>query len=389
MLAEKRGWFVLFPTGLVGDIWWDEVGMANITALIRRIKTKFNVDDDRVYIGGFSDGGSAGYLYAMTMPTDFAAFFVLNGHMGIGSEDGSLPIYATNLFNSPIFVTTTNKDQHYLTSQMERTITMATRSGAKIFYRPLEGGHDFNDIKGELPAIFDFFEQHPRISFSDTIIWETAKDEFGRCRWLAIDDVTIDDPAPWYVDYNIALVDSSITLGIVTADTFFGYGAMIDSIIGGSFAEQRLSLERGDIITMANDNNISNVNDLTQFESSLKHGDRVSLLFKRGFNGLGVISRIPLPRKYLLFKRELPSAVVKATYRDNWFDIQGSRLGAFRIMIHPEMVDLSKNVVVVLNGEKIFNDRVMPDIAYMLHCFLANRDKELLFVNELSLRPTK
>ncbi len=386
-LAEKRGWFVLFPMGQAGATWWDEVGMTNVMTLVRRVKIDFNIDDDRVYLGGFSDGGSAAFLFAMTMPTDFAAFLALNGHMGVGSEDGGLPTYSANLFNSPILATTTDRDQLYPTSQMERAIVMAKKAGAKIFYRRMAGEHDFNAIRGELPAIFDYLEQHPRNSYPDTIIWETAIRGFGVCKWLAIDEVTVDDPAPWYVDYNIAMVDSSITLGIMPADTFSGNGVMVAGVLPDGYADKRLGLQSGDVIFWANDQSISNLDDLNKFKSTLKHGDRVAIRVKRSINELVMVSRFPAPRNYLLFKRESPSAVAKAVYKDNRFEIEGSRVGAFRILINPDMIDLNKNVVVNFNGEKMYDDRVAPDIGYMLRDYLANRDRRLVFVNEISLRP--
>ena len=180
-------------------------------------------------------------------------------------------------------------------------------------------------------------------------------------------------------------------MGIVPADTFSGYGVQVASVVAGSFAEKRLTLQEGDIIIRGNDLNISNLDDLNKFKSSLEHGDRVAIRIKRGirnnYNELVMVSRIPPPRNYLLFKRELPSAEVKAVYKDNHFDIQGSRVGVFRILVDPEMIDINKNIVVMFNGRKIFDDRITPDIAYTLHNFLSNRDRKLVFVNEVRLSP--
>jgi predicted esterase len=387
--SEKRGWFVLFPMGQAGATWWDEVGMTNVMTLLRTTKIDFNIDDDRVYLGGFSDGGSAGFLFAMTMPTDFAAFVALNGQMGVGSEDGGLPTYATNFYNSHIFATTTDRDQLYPTYQMERTIAMAKKAGAKIYYRRLEGEHDFNAIAGELPALFDYLEKHPRKSFPDTIVWETAVKGFGVCKWLAIDDITIDEPASWYVDYNVGLVDSSIAIGFQPADTFSGPGVMVAALADGDYLARRIGLRPGDVIIGGNEIAISNADDLVKLKATLRRGADVMLIVLRGVNELVLRGSMPAPKNYFLFNREQPSAVAKASFSNNRFDIQGSRVGAFRILINPEMIDLSKNVVVIFNGKKIFDDRVAPDIAFMLRDFLANRDRKLVFVNELNLRPVK
>ena len=386
-LAEKRGWFVLFPMGQAGATWWDEVGMANILTLVRTAKIDFNIDDDKIYLGGFSDGGSAAFLFAMTMPTDFAAFLALNGHMGVGSEDGDLPTYATNLFNSHIFATTTDKDQLYPTAQMERAITMAKKAGARIYYLRLQGEHDFNAVKGELPAIFDYLEQNPRNSSPDTIIWETAVKGFGVCKWLAIDEVTIDEPAPWYVDYNIALVDSTIAIGFQPADTFSGPGVMVAALANGNFLARRIGLHPNDIIVGGNGLPIAGIKDVDKFKATLRRGDEVTLTVKRGAGEVVLKGTMPAPKNYFLFKRDQPSAVIKASFSNNRFDIQGSRVGAFRILLSPDLVDLNGNITVIFNGEKIFDAHVAPDIEYMLRDFLANRDRKLVYVNEVRLRP--
>ncbi|UCH79430.1 MAG: hypothetical protein JSU81_05620, partial [Candidatus Coatesbacteria bacterium] len=77
--ARKHGWLVLYPFGQKDATWWDEVGMANLRNLLRTVKREYNVDDDRVYMAGFSDGASAAFCWAMVEPTDFAAFVALNG----------------------------------------------------------------------------------------------------------------------------------------------------------------------------------------------------------------------------------------------------------------------------------------------------------------------
>jgi pimeloyl-ACP methyl ester carboxylesterase len=388
-LAEKYGWFVLFPMGQAEATWWDEVGMTNILTLIRTAKIDFNIDDDKVYLGGFSDGASAAFLFAMTMPTDFAAFLALNGHMGVGSEDGDLPTYAANFINSSIYATTTDKDQLYPTAQMERTIALASKAGAKIYYRRLEGEHNINDVKGELPAIFDLLEKRPRNSFPDTIIWEAAVAGFGVCKWLAIDEVTIDEPAGWYVDYNIAMVDSSITIGFQPADSFSGAGVMVAALADGDYLAKRIGLKSGDIIVKGNDSTITNMEDLTRFKNTLHRGGDVSMTIKRGGNEMLLQGRMPAPENYFLFYRKHPSAVIKASFSNNQFDIQGSRVGAFRILLNPDMVDLNKNVTVIFDGEKIFDARVAPDIKYILRDYLTNRDRKLVFANEVKLRPAK
>lgn len=112
-LAEERTWVMIFPMGQDGATWWDKVGMANIRDQLRLAKRRYNIDDDRVWMTGFSDGGSGSFSFAMLQPSDFAAFVPLNGHMGVASLAGDLPTYAPNLANAPLHVINTDLDGLY------------------------------------------------------------------------------------------------------------------------------------------------------------------------------------------------------------------------------------------------------------------------------------
>jgi predicted esterase len=382
--AEERGWLVLFPFGQKGAAWFDEVGMGNVLKQIRTIKMHFNVDDDRVYLSGLSDGASAAFLLAMIMPDDFAAFVALNGSMGVGSEDGGFATYAPNMANTYIYATNADRDQYYPTAQMERAIGMAERAGAHILYRRLTGDHIGSVAALDYGPIFDYLEQHPRAPFPATVVWEAATPEFGLCKWLAIDEVTVDDAAPWYIDHNVALVDSTISIGLIPVETFPGPGVMVASMSNKDCVARQSGLEPGDIILAGNNIPIDGLADLNKLKATLRHGADVALKVMRGERELLLQGRVPSPRNYFVFQRQAPSAVLKAWYKDNRFEVESSRVGAFRLFVSPSMIALDRNVLVILNGKKIFEARIEPDIAYMLHHFLSSRDRKAILVNQIT-----
>jgi predicted esterase len=385
--AEKRGWLVLFPFGQEKATWWDEVGMSNVLNEIRAVKSTCNVDDNRVYLSGLSDGASGTFLFSMVHPDYFAAYVAINGSMGGASEDGGLSIYATNMARSHYYVTNADRDRYYPTAQMERTITMAQRAGADISYYKLIGEHVPTMQAIEYRPIFDFLAQYARTVTPDSIIWETAVPQFGQYRWLGIDEVTVDEPAPWYVDYNVSLVDSSTSIGIQTSDTFSGPGIMVASLSGGDCLSRKIGLKPADILLGGNGVAIDSVPDLAKYRKTLKRGAEATMMIKRGNEPMTLHGRMPVPRNYFIFNRTQPSAEIKATYANNRFDLQGSRVGAFHLMISPKMVDVSRNVVVLFNGKQIFDGRIEPDIPFMLKSYLANRDRSMLFLNQVTFRP--
>jgi len=384
-LAEKHGWLVLFPFGQAGATWWDEVGMENIRNLVRTVKRECNVDDDRVWMGGFSDGGSASFLHAMVDPTDYAAFVALNGHMGVGSLDGNLPTYAPNFFNTHIYAITTDRDELYPSHKMRVLIDMARHAGGKILYRQHEGSHELSYGSEELPLIASFLERHPRDPFPTRIIYETADRQFGLCRWFAIDRVTTDEPARWHIDYNAALVDDRVTIGFFPDDSYKGSGVKLGRIVEGDTPARRLGLQPGDVIVRAGTKPINTLEDLSAFKAGVQRGDAIELTVKRGEEELVLKGKIPEPENYYVFKREQPSAMVRVSFSANRVDIEASRVGAFRILVHPDLIRLEQNLVVRVNWRVVYDARVKPDIDYLLRNFIENRDRRLLYIAEVKI----
>jgi predicted esterase len=383
--AAREGWLALFPFGCLGATWWDEAGMANVRSLVRAVKRECNVDDDRVWLGGFSDGASAAFLYAMVAPDDYAAFVALNGHMGVGSLDGNLPTYAPNMANTPVYAVTTFDDPLYPSRVMRRTIDMARSAGADILYRELPGTHDFDYADEELPRIAAFLKGHPRDRFPSRIVWEVAAPEYGACRWLAVDAVTVDDAAPWHADFNVALPDDRVSVGFFPDWSYEGEGVLVGGLSEGDTAARDLRLAPGDVIVAGGGRTVRSGDDLEDYKATLARGGPISLTVMRNGRMLVLEGRIPDVAFYNCFKRDRPSALARASFSANRVDVEASRVGALRILVHPDMFRLDRNVVVAVNGEVVFDAPVVPDVGFMLENFVGNRDRSLLYVAEVAI----
>jgi poly(3-hydroxybutyrate) depolymerase len=381
--AQEHGWLVLYPFGQEGATWWDEVGMVNIRNLLRTVKREYNVDDDRVYMAGFSDGASAAFCWAMVEPTDFAAFVALNGHLGVGSLDGDLATYAPNFFNTPTYVTTTFDDRLYPSARMRGTIEMARRAGGDLFYRELAGRHDSDDVRSERPAIARFLARHPRDPLPAKIVWETASAEFGRCRWFQIDEVAKGEAAPWHEDYNASLTDDRITVGFVRED-FEGPGVKVGTVLEDTVAEE-IGLEPDDLLIGADGREIGGMDDLNAWKETVSRGDEATFRVNRDGQELTLTGRFPPPEDYFIFKRERPSARADASFAANRLALRASRLGAFTVYVHPDMVNLAENLIISVNGDVVFDAEVKPDVAFMLENFLAHRDRKALYVTAVKV----
>jgi len=384
-LAQEQGWAVIFPMGQEGATWWDKVGIENVLAQVRRMKTRYNIDDDRVWMSGFSDGGSGSFGFAMLRPTDFAAFVPLNGHMGVPNLAGELPTFPRTLQNSRLHVINTDLDGLYPAATMRGTIEMVHASGAALGYREYHGiGHHFGYAEEELARIARFLLRHPRDPFPVRIVWESADGDFGRCHWLQIASVMPRDRAPWHTSVNMILTDERITIGFQVDDGFGGDGVKVASLSEGETLARDLDLRPGDVIVRGGGGDrIHDLEALNAFKAKLARGENVQLTVRRDGADVVLTGRLPEVSTYYAFEERRPSAAARALFTANHLTVETSRLGTLTFWIHPDMVQLSQELVIEVDGTERFRGTVEPDLGFLLRNYLQERDRRLLFVSQV------
>jgi predicted esterase len=381
-LARDRSWLVAYPMGQQGATWFDPVGMENLREIVRTVKRTRNVDDDRVWMAGFSDGGSAAFLHAMADPNDYGAFLALNCHMGVGSHIGKIDTFAVNFANTPVYVMTSDRDALYATAKMRPSIEMAIAAGGRILFRQFSGAHDLRHVHPELANLGDYLERHPRDPFPGRIVWETGDPErFGLCRWLRIDAVSDAPRAPWHEDHNATVAEDRVTIGFNHAE-HEGEGVKVAKVIEGTFAE-KAGLAAGDVIVRMNGAHVRNLDDLNAAKAKVARGDPVELVVLRDGEETTLAGNLPPVERYWILHRERRSALARATFSANRVVVEASRIGALRVLVHPALVNLDERLVVTVNGEKLFDDYVEPDAEYLVRNYLENRDRTLLWVAEV------
>jgi polyhydroxybutyrate depolymerase len=97
-LADRRGFLVVYPRAVGGRYDVDAPGGRNpevrfVQALLARLRTRFPVDDARVFATGFSNGAALCYRLAEAMPGTFAALAPVAGYLprGLPGPKGALP----------------------------------------------------------------------------------------------------------------------------------------------------------------------------------------------------------------------------------------------------------------------------------------------------------
>lgn len=204
---------VVFPRAWSTSEWWTSKQVNNISRVLDRVKRTYNVDESRVYVMGFSDGGTGVYYLAMRAATPWAACVPLHGQPSVLANprirvEGQL--YAGNLVNCPLHIVNGGRDHLYPIEAVVPFLEMFRRAGARVDFQPYpQAGHDMSWWPEERPRLEAFLARHPRVAHPEQISWETERtDRDNRFRWLTIDrlgasgsdspleDVNVFSPAP-------------------------------------------------------------------------------------------------------------------------------------------------------------------------------------------------
>ncbi len=390
-LCEQNGWILAFPLVRFDCVWWNAAGMDHIQWLIREMKRGYNIDDDRVAIGGFSDGGSGSYHLAMTRPTDFAVFFPWSGHMAVGGLDGGWQLYVANMQNRPVYATNGGVDQLYPTDKMLPMIRTAINAGANLTLTAYDTAkHDDSYLKYEMENIANRVNHTYRQPFAPTLYWEASDLRVGSVDWLSITEFdTLLPKAEWQKEYNCQLRDDRVTIGFMP-DTKSEGGIKVASVMEDTgSAATKAGLKKDDLIVKLDDFPIGNYQDLSKARASKKRGDKFTLTVMRDGKELILKTGFPPVTEYAAFPYTHPSGAVRAVRMGNRFELSTSRIKKLSLYLHPEMINFDQPVVIVANGKTIYEGKVQQDIKFMVKQVAQNRDRRLIWRAKIDLDLSK
>lgn len=385
--AEEMGFALLFPLAKDDCVWWSETGEANILEQIRFLKTSYNIDDDKVYLSGFSDGGSGSFHFGFKLPDTFAGIYPLNGMISVSAYETGNPSYIPNLENRYLRVVNTDEDGLYPAERTRLTMDLAISAGANINYREYWGyGHDWGYFGEDMPLMLNDMIKRSRDMFHSKIYWETYCSEYGSCDWLEITEIdTTAAKAEWQKEYNVQLPDTRISFGFYHDEEFKGEGVEIKEVIEGSLAEE-MGLQKEDVIFMMDEEEVLNIEDLSRLKSEKHRGEEVSLNILRHGEIELIEGAFPDTMYYSTFFYNRKSGAVKGYYCGNVFTLQTSQVKEFKIKIHPDMVNMDIPVKVIVNGVKRYDGKIEYDRDVIRESILKTRDRKGGKVNEIVIR---
>ena len=379
--------FYLQPKGTSQAMWFDPVGSDNVLKGIREVCRRYPIDTNRIYLGGFSDGGHGAYYFSAAHPTPFAGFLPLNGFPLLAQSKG-LQMHLRNMTNKPMYVVATGKD-FYPLNVIQATVDMLKKLGAPLEYRlykqmphaPLYLTED-----NELPRITRWLKRTVREPYPRELVWETADlQRLAGLHWLRIErigQVGNNHPFP---DVNATAGGGRVRLGIHVDADFQGKGVRVERL-AETYIAKAIGIRPGDVIVGIDAKPIATREDLQKILAGKSHDDPIRVtVARRGGKSLTLIGRFPPDNRRRAFPRSQPYGSIRARRSGNRFDVRVQNVEVFKLLLGPEMVNFAEPVTVTVNGETVFEKKVTPSLATALRWARRLADPAQVYTAELSI----
>lgn len=185
--ASESGYLVVYPHA--GGYWWDPGVPEMVEALIGEVMRTFNVDADRVYLSGLSNGGTGTYYYATLWPHRFTAAV---SAMGAGQSrfeaaDAPPPPFPGNASHLPfLFLHGEEDDVIPADATLQTARLMHFREAALEVHVFPRRGHELLLGTGEDGRTFEFLERHGGRPSPRKLDFRTRSPSYGRHYWVDV-----------------------------------------------------------------------------------------------------------------------------------------------------------------------------------------------------------
>lgn len=205
--AAKHEVIMVYPHANREYNWlFPDKGFSIIPGILSQIKEIINVDDNKIFISGHSNGASGSFSYAVKEPSYFAGFYGFNTQPIVRTGD----TFLMNLKNRSFFNVSTDHDYYYppdandsldlIMKEMEIDYQDHRYNGFPHWFP------QFNESESAFRMLFEDLQKRKRDPFQKTLFWECDDTTYGRCDWLQIIKLdTLDATQDWNTHINFAI----------------------------------------------------------------------------------------------------------------------------------------------------------------------------------------
>jgi len=379
-VAAEKGYLVLMPHGDGDATWWSETGHANIMAALRWVKRNYNVDENRVFATGFSNGADGSYWLAMNDPTPWAGFVPMYGSLDVVAYTTHFS-YPRNMVNRPLFACNGEYDSVYPAWEVFLYIRQLRGFDVPIRWATYPTMHTFDFFSQEREPTMEFFATTVRDGTPNRVVWETGDSTFGRCDWIRIDEIA-------NVGNNEAFAEQTLVWDRVLVDPGIRISGTDDqgahvAAVEPHTAAEIAGLTAGDVVVRINGKHASLARTLLSSMVGLGPGDSMVFEILRG-DVLQTLSAI-LPEPKAICRSADLIAIIDAHVEGNTINVRARNAGQYTVFLSSEQFDFASPVTVTTNGDVSFQDLVEPDLRGMLVQFARDLDRTRVYEASLQI----
>jgi predicted esterase len=394
-LASSADEISVFPTGWADAMWWSATQVDSIARMLDRLKRRYNIDENRIYLTGVSDGGTGVYFFAFKDTTPWASFLPLIGDMTVLTAASLRPdgeLFPGNAANKPFFIVSAGRDRLYPAHVVQIYADHLRRLGSTVEFRVQpESEHSVSWWPEERPAFEEFVLEHPREPLPDRISWQTERvDRYNRAHWLIIDRLGSVAGESRLPDSNQIQRGQEYDFGL-RINSGVDRGRRVHDVVADSSAFA-IGLRVGDRLVEINGEPVMTGRDVFEGMQRWELGALLRFVVERAGKRLvldgvfnpALVEVPPAP----IFRRSKPSGRVDLIRRGNVVEASTEGVRAFTLLLSPSLFDFRKPVTVIANGRTVYAGLVEPSAATMLKWAARDNDRTMVFGAELAIELT-
>lgn len=175
---------VLCPTYPMGA-WWSRPAEEMVLALIDQVRERYNIDSDRVFLAGLSNGAIGAYMIGMFYPDRFAGLIPIAGsitprYMHFLVNLRNTPVYMIQGAHDPIFPIQLSRRVHKILSDMKYPVRYREHGERGTAH----GGHFLPE--SEVPALVEWIGKQKRQLNPDVVRMSREGNHLGAIHWARL-----------------------------------------------------------------------------------------------------------------------------------------------------------------------------------------------------------
>ena len=175
---------VLCPTYPMGA-WWARPAEEMVLGLIDQIREQHNIDSNRIFLAGLSNGAIGAYMIGMFYPDRFAGLIPIAGsitprYMHFLVNLRNTPIYMIQGAHDPVFPIQLSRRIQKILSDMKYPVTYREHGEKGTAH----GGHFLPE--SEVPAMLEWIRQQKRRKNPDVVRMTREGNHLGAIHWARL-----------------------------------------------------------------------------------------------------------------------------------------------------------------------------------------------------------